>query len=91
MRGMPLTAAAQRAPALQVTPQQIWPLVPQALQVPVPPSTAPAPLHTPPIWQMLPAQQAPPTAPQLWQVRAAPPPGAGQARPLLQDAPAQHG
>ena len=84
-----MTAAAQRAPGLQVTPQQIWPLEPQALQVPVPPSTAP--LHTPPVWQMFPAQQASPTVPQLWQVRTAPPPGLGQARPLLQLAPAQQG
>jgi hypothetical protein len=83
MRGTPTpVAAAQRAPALQALPQQIWPLAPQALQVPVPPS--PAPLHTPPVWQMLPAQQAPPTVPQFMQVRAMPPPGLAQPRPLLQ-------
>jgi proline- and glutamine-rich splicing factor len=46
-------------------------------------------MQVPPDWQTSPAQQPPPTAPQLMQVRGIPPPGLAQPRPLAQTAPAQ--
>jgi hypothetical protein len=61
---------------------------PQATQV-LPASAAAPAMHAPPVWQMSPAQQAAPLAPQVEQIRAAVPPGLGQARPELQALPGQ--
>jgi hypothetical protein len=46
-------------------------------------------MHSFPVWQSSPGQQAVPTAPQFMQVRAAPPPGLAQTRLPLQLLPAQ--
>src|SRR4051812_6343596 len=54
----------QVAPPPAPLGQQGWPEPPHAAQV-MPPS-APA-VHAPPLWQMLPGQQAVPTAPQFMQ------------------------
>jgi hypothetical protein len=47
------------------------------------------PVQAPPVWQLPPAQQAAPIAPQLVQLEGMPPPGALQPSPELQLAPAQ--
>jgi hypothetical protein len=49
-----------------------------------------APIHTPPAWQIEPAQQAVPTVPQLKHVRV-PVAGFAHARPLVHVLPVQHG
>ena len=66
-------------------------MVPHAVHVPPVPFIAP--MQTPPVWQVLamPSQQAPPTAPQAWQVRGMLLPGFGQARPVLHVLFAQQG
>jgi hypothetical protein len=46
-------------------------------------------MHSFPVWQSSPGQQAVPTEPQFMQVRAAPPPGLAQTRLPLQLLPAQ--
>jgi hypothetical protein len=96
MRGVPAAAAnPQRVPMSHVLPaQQTWPLAPHALHVPVATAASvapppPATLHTPPVWQTLPVQHAPPRLPQFWQVRAALPPGFAQPSPVLHVLPAQ--
>ena len=61
---------------------------PQAVQVPGAVVVAPGTQTLLP-WQIWPAQQAAPTAPQVEQIRAAPPPGLGQASPGLQTSPGQ--
>jgi hypothetical protein len=46
-------------------------------------------LQTPPVWQMFPAQQALPGAPQAMQVLVAPPPGLAHPKPVMQVFPVQ--
>jgi hypothetical protein len=47
-------------------------------------------MQVPPGWQTAPTQQVAPTAPQLWQVRAALPGGFAQPSAVLQTLRAQH-
>jgi hypothetical protein len=76
--------------AVPVPGQQAWPDPPHGLHVPAPPS--PSRMQPRPLWQLLPAQQASPLAPQLSQVPApVRPVGLLQPRPALQVLPLQHG
>ncbi len=61
---------------------------PQAEQVPGEVVVAPG-MQTAVPWQIWPAQQAAPRAPQVEQTRAAPPPGLGHASPVSQTLPEQ--
>jgi hypothetical protein len=61
---------------------------PQVMQVPGEVVVAPG-MQTLVPWQIWPAQQAAPRAPQVEQIRAPPPPGFGQASPVLQTSPEQ--
>ncbi len=49
-----------------------------------------APTQTPPVWQIAPAQHAPPGAPHIMHMRGMPPPGFAQPRPALHTLPGQH-
>jgi hypothetical protein len=78
----------QRNPVLQVSlaPQQAWPAPPQAEHI-MPPS-APSP-QLPPGWQVLPGQQAAPTAPHAMQMFGPVPGGFAQPRFAAHTLPGQ--
>jgi hypothetical protein len=91
MTPMPWTFAHERPvehmPVLAMPePQQGWPLPPHATHAI--PASAPG-RHAPPAWQLLPAQQAPPRAPQFEHVRPPMPGASAQPSPLPQVLPAQ--
>jgi hypothetical protein len=87
------TPPTQAWPARQASPrlQQRWPAAPQAWQVwPVTPASAAPPRQRRFGWQLSPAQQAPPAAPQvLRQVPGTAPGGSSQPRPVSQTEPGQ--
>jgi len=86
----PAPGSMQRNPVLQVgfaaVPQHAWLLPPHATHA-MPPSAA---TQEPPLWQMLPAQQAMPTAPHIMQMLGPVPGGFAQPRPVLHVLFAQH-
>jgi hypothetical protein len=91
---MPAAPAVQRRPALQLPPppppQQGWLAPPQAMHVPPVPFIAPT--QAAPGWQLAPAQQAEPAAPQAMHMPG-PWPGSLHPRPDWQAAaapPGQH-
>jgi len=88
-----LVAPVQAAPVLHVPPppapaQQIWPIAPQASQVP--PTPLLAPMQRPPAWQIAPGQHAPSIAPQFMQTFGPAPGGFAHPRPALHVLFAQH-
>jgi hypothetical protein len=92
LESMHESSVSQVADPPRVLGQQGLPAPPQALQVP-PPRTPPSTLvvkQPSPLWQLLPEQQAAPSAPQLSQVPALAPVTL-QPRPVLQVLPEQHG
>ncbi|MES1172270.1 MAG: hypothetical protein ABUL77_03445 [Bacteroidota bacterium] len=91
-----------RPPPPPAAGQQVCPAPPQATHVVVVPPAPPAPpppappapvvvvVQTPPGWQVLPGQQAPPAAPHIMQVFGVPAPGGlAQPRLALQVSPVQ--
>jgi hypothetical protein len=86
----PTPSSTQRKVALEQVwfLQQGWPLSPHLAHVP--PIAFMAPVHSRPVWQFSPAQQAAPAlAPQFMQVPK-PGPGSLQPSPMVQVLPEQH-